>query len=197
MYSARPTLTPTASRLRVSTRPGNIADKLYVFPIPDALASEAAASMLCAGLTTDSGLVSGGDGPGKKVAAIGIGGLVGPLPHTGPHVLTALRSALGRHRIIFGNALGAEFIAFSRHESKLADAKKLGAADAVHAVGDNIGEPYSLEFDLIISTADVTKKSPLEAYMKCVSRRLSRSAPFLSSRLLPHRARSFALVDRR
>jgi D-arabinose 1-dehydrogenase-like Zn-dependent alcohol dehydrogenase len=77
---------------------------------------------------------------------------------------------VAHHRIIFGNALGAELTAFSRHENKLADAKKLGAADAVHVVGDSFAEPYSLEFDLIISTADVTKKSPIDAYMKCVSR---------------------------
>jgi D-arabinose 1-dehydrogenase-like Zn-dependent alcohol dehydrogenase len=64
--------------------------------------------------------------------------------------------------------IGAKFTVFSCHEDKLANAKKLGAADAVHAVGDSFAEPYSLEFNLIISTADVTKKSPLDAYMKCV-----------------------------
>jgi D-arabinose 1-dehydrogenase-like Zn-dependent alcohol dehydrogenase len=98
---------------------------------------------------------------------------------------------------MFCNALGAELTTFSRQEDKLADAKTLGAAYVVHAVGDSYAKPSTLEFNLITSTADVTKNSPLDAYMKCVSHRLSRSSPPLSSRRLPHRARPFVLVDRR
>jgi hypothetical protein len=66
----------------------------------------------------------------------------------------------------------------------------------VHVVSDSFAEPYSLEFDFIISTADVTEKSPLNAYMKCVSCGLVRFSPFLPSSRLPHRARPFVLVDR-
>jgi alcohol dehydrogenase (NADP+) len=83
----------------------------------------------------------------------------------------------GHYAITFGNALGAEVTAFSRQEDKLADAKKLGAAHAVHAVGDSLAEPYALEFDLIISTADVTEKFPLDAYMTCVPRCPARFSP--------------------
>jgi D-arabinose 1-dehydrogenase-like Zn-dependent alcohol dehydrogenase len=95
---------------------------------------------------------------------------------------------------LFRNALGAEVTAFSRQEDKLADAKKLGY---VHAVGDRFAKPYALECDIIISTADVTEKFPLEPYIKYVSHCLSCSSPPLSSRRLPYRACLFVLVDRR
>lgn len=52
------------------------AHERFVFPIPDALESRYAASMLCAGLTVFSPLKRHGAGPGKKVGVIGIGGLV-------------------------------------------------------------------------------------------------------------------------
>ena len=55
---------------------GIIANERFVFPIPDGLASEHAASMLCAGLTVYSPLVRNGIGPGSKVGIVGIGGLV-------------------------------------------------------------------------------------------------------------------------
>ena len=50
------------------------AHEYFVFPIPDAIPSEHAAPMLCAGLTTWSPLVRAGVGPGKKVAIVGLGG---------------------------------------------------------------------------------------------------------------------------
>lgn len=56
---------------------GIIANEQYVFPIPDALESRYACSMLCGGLTVYSPLVRNGAGPGKKVGIVGIGGLVG------------------------------------------------------------------------------------------------------------------------
>lgn len=52
----------------------------FVFPIPDNLPSEIVAPMMCAGLTVYSPLVRAGTGPGKKVAIVGIGGLVSSLP---------------------------------------------------------------------------------------------------------------------
>ena len=55
---------------------GIIANQQFVFSIPDDLASEDAASMLCAGLTVFAPLYRHGIGPGKKVGVIGIGGLV-------------------------------------------------------------------------------------------------------------------------
>lgn len=47
----------------------------YVFAIPEAIESEHAAPMLCAGLTVFSPLVRNGTGPGKTIGIVGIGGL--------------------------------------------------------------------------------------------------------------------------
>jgi D-arabinose 1-dehydrogenase-like Zn-dependent alcohol dehydrogenase len=46
-----------------------------VFKIPDGIAPEAAAPMLCGGITLYSPLKNHGCGPGKKVGIIGVGGL--------------------------------------------------------------------------------------------------------------------------
>lgn len=51
------------------------AQELFVFPIPESLKSEDAASMMCAGITVFSPLVRNGAGPGKKVGVVGLGGL--------------------------------------------------------------------------------------------------------------------------
>lgn len=44
--------------------------------IPEGIAPEAAAPMLCGGITLYSPLKNHGCGPGKKVGIIGVGGLV-------------------------------------------------------------------------------------------------------------------------
>jgi alcohol dehydrogenase (NADP+) len=44
----------------------------FTFPIPEALQTELAAPMLCAGLTAYSPLVRNGAGPGKKVGIVGM-----------------------------------------------------------------------------------------------------------------------------
>ena len=67
---------PDGVRTQGGYSTGIIANEQFVFPIPDRLASEDAASMLCAGLTVFAPLIRNGIGPGKKVGVIGIGGLV-------------------------------------------------------------------------------------------------------------------------
>ena len=47
----------------------------FVFKIPNGLASEDAAPMLCGGVTVYSPLKRNGAGPGKRVGIVGIGGL--------------------------------------------------------------------------------------------------------------------------
>jgi hypothetical protein len=60
----RPASTPTAPVQRVATPIGVIAHGQFVFPIPNVLKSEDAASILCTGLTIFSQLVRNGAGPG-------------------------------------------------------------------------------------------------------------------------------------
>jgi alcohol dehydrogenase (NADP+) len=84
------------------------AHQRFVFPIPESVTSEDAASMLCAGLTVYSPLTRNGCGPGKQVAVIGLGGL-------------------GHYAVLFAVALGAEVTVISHSPKKKEDALKLGA----------------------------------------------------------------------
>lgn len=93
------------------------AHERFVFPIPDAVESRHAASMLCAGVTVYSPLKEYGAGPGKKVGVIGIGGL-------------------GHYTILFAKAMGAEVYAFTRGTAKAEDAKAMGADHCIDTTVD-------------------------------------------------------------
>lgn len=88
------------------------AHEYFTFKIPDALPSHLAAPLLCAGITTYSPMVRAGVGAGKTLGVVGIGGL-------------------GHLAIQFGVALGAETYALTHSASKVDDAKKLGAKEAI------------------------------------------------------------------
>lgn len=107
----------------------------WVFPIPDAIPSELAAPMMCAGITMYSPLVRNGAGPGKKVAIVGLGGL-------------------GHFGLLFAKALGAETWVISRTHSKEEDAMKMGADGFLATADKDWNEPHKLTFDLIVSTAN-------------------------------------------
>jgi len=125
---------------------GIIAHEQFVFPIPDAMESKHACSMLCAGLTVFSPLVRNGAGPGKKVGIVGIGGL-------------------GHYAIMFAKALGAEVFAFSHTPSKKSDATELGADHFICSGDKDFQEKHQMTLDLIVSTADVYADVPLESYL--------------------------------
>ncbi|KAL9110299.1 MAG: hypothetical protein Q9187_008072, partial [Circinaria calcarea] len=116
--------------------------------IPDGLASEAAAPMLCAGITAFVPLSEHGAGPGKRVGIIGVGGL-------------------GHFAVLFARALKCDrVVAISRRASKRADALKLGA-DLYVATADEpdwaVKHAHSL--DLIVSTVS-SADMPLNDYLK-------------------------------
>jgi len=110
-------------------------DQQFVFAIPEALKSEDAAPMLCAGLTVFSPLVRAGTGPGKTVGIVGVGGL-------------------GHFAIQFAKALGAKVIVFSHSANKKDDAIKLGADEFVVTSEDGFEKPYFDKMDFMLSTAD-------------------------------------------
>lgn len=123
------------------------AHEQFVFPIPEALESRYAASMLCAGLTVFSPLKRNGAGPGKKVGIVGIGGL-------------------GHYAIMFAKAMGAEVYAFTHDKSKVEDIKKMGADHVI--VTDDKGDfakELAHTLDLIVSTRDVAEGMPLQQYL--------------------------------
>ena len=110
-----------------------VVDESYVLGIPVGISLQAAAPLLCAGITMYSPLRSWGAGPGKRVAIIGMGGL-------------------GHMGVKIAAALGAEVTVLSQSLKKMEDALSLGA-EGYYATSD----PATFEvlrgrFDLIINT---------------------------------------------
>ncbi|MDW9593635.1 alcohol dehydrogenase catalytic domain-containing protein [Sinorhizobium meliloti] len=105
----------------------------YVLSIPENLPLEAAAPLLCAGITLYSPLRHWKAGPGKKVAIVGLGGL-------------------GHMGVKLAHAMGAEVTVLSQTLSKKEDGLKLGA-DHYYATKDpETFTKLSGSFDLIICT---------------------------------------------
>ena len=116
--------------------------------IPNGLSSEAAAPMLCAGITAFVPLSEYGAGPGKRVGIIGVGGL-------------------GHFAVLFARALKCDqVVAISRRESKRADALKLGADLYIATVDEpDWAVRYAHSLDLIVSTVS-SANMPLNDYLK-------------------------------
>ncbi|KOF17811.1 hydroxyacid dehydrogenase [Ensifer adhaerens] len=105
----------------------------YVLSIPENLPLDAAAPLLCAGITLYSPLRHWKAGPGKKVAIVGMGGL-------------------GHMGVKIAHAMGAEVTVLSQSLSKKEDGLKLGAD---HYFATNDPETFKTlqgHFDLIICT---------------------------------------------
>jgi len=109
----------------------------FVLKVPESIPYEAAAPLLCAGITTYSPLAHWNAGPGKKVAVVGMGGL-------------------GHMAVKIAHAMGAEVTVLSQTLSKQADGTRFGA-DRYYATGDaSTFEKLANEFDLIINTVSAT-----------------------------------------
>ena len=105
----------------------------YILRIPDNLPLDAAAPLLCAGITLYSPLMHWQAGPGKKVAIVGLGGL-------------------GHMGVKLGHALGAEITVLSQSLRKKADGIRLGA-DHYYASSDpETFVELKGYFDLILNT---------------------------------------------
>lgn len=116
----------------------------FVLRIPDSIKLEAAAPLLCAGITTYSPLNHWGAGPGKKVAVVGLGGL-------------------GHMAVQIAHGMGAEVTVLSQTMKKKDDGLKLGA-DSYYATNElETFEKLGGTFDLIINT--VSAKINLDAYL--------------------------------
>jgi uncharacterized zinc-type alcohol dehydrogenase-like protein len=121
-----------------------VVDENFVVRIPDGLALDVAAPLLCAGITTYAPLKQWGAGPGKKVAVVGLGGL-------------------GHVGVKIAHALGAEVTVLSQSLRKKDDGLKLGA-DHYYATSDpKTFEELAGSFDLIVST--VSAPLDLSAYL--------------------------------
>ncbi|MFJ3172295.1 NAD(P)-dependent alcohol dehydrogenase [Streptomyces roseus] len=93
-----------------------VVDEDFVVRVPDALPLDAAAPLLCAGITTYSPLRHWNAGPGRSVAVVGLGGL-------------------GHMGVKIAHALGAEVTVLSQSLRKKDDGLRMGA-DQYHATAD-------------------------------------------------------------
>jgi uncharacterized zinc-type alcohol dehydrogenase-like protein len=120
----------------------------FVVRIPDALDLDAAAPLLCAGITTFSPLHHWGAGPGKKVAVVGLGGL-------------------GHMAVKLASAMGAEVTVLSQSLKKQEDGLRLGA-DSYYATSDPATfEQLAGTFDLIINT--VSASIDISSYLQLLT----------------------------
>ncbi|WP_329034866.1 NAD(P)-dependent alcohol dehydrogenase [Streptomyces sp. NBC_00178] len=121
-----------------------VVDENYTVRIPEGLALDEAAPLLCAGITTYSPLKHWKAGPGKKVAVVGLGGL-------------------GHVGVKIAHALGAEVTVLSQTLKKRDDGLKLGA-DHYYATGDpKTFEDLAGTFDIILNT--VSAPLDIDAYL--------------------------------
>ncbi|RED89058.1 MULTISPECIES: NAD(P)-dependent alcohol dehydrogenase [Cohnella] len=120
----------------------------FVVKIPDGIALDAAAPLLCAGITTYSPLRHWGAAPGKKVAVIGLGGL-------------------GHMAVKLAHAMGAEVTVLSQTLKKKEDGLKLGASHYYATSDAETFKKLANSFDLIINT--VSAKIDINAYLSLLA----------------------------
>ena len=114
-----------------------VVDQNYVVTIPDSLPLDAAAPLLCAGITTYSPLKHWKVGPGSRVAVIGLGGL-------------------GHMAVKQAAAMGAEVTVLSTSDRKKADAERMGAKHFLINTDKAAMKAAGESFDLIINTVSAT-----------------------------------------
>ena len=132
---------------------GGYADKVrvdhrFVFKVPDNIASEHAAPLMCAGSTVYTPLRRAKVVSGSKVGVIGVGGL-------------------GHLAIQFAAKMGAEVTAIGHSAGKKDDAMKLGAKHYIDSTKDADMEEAKQSLDVVLCTADA-KGMPYDKYMSLV-----------------------------
>ncbi|HLZ87776.1 MAG TPA: NAD(P)-dependent alcohol dehydrogenase [Puia sp.] len=121
-----------------------VCNERYVLHMPDFKDLAAAAPLLCAGITVYSPLKHWGTGPGKRVGILGIGGL-------------------GHLAIKIAKAMGAHVVVFTTSASKVEDAKRLGADEAVLSTDASQMAKYARSLHFIIDT--VSAKHDVNPYL--------------------------------
>ena len=125
-----------------------VVNEQFVLRIPENLSPEAAAPLLCAGITSWSPLAHWNIKKGDKVGIIGLGGL-------------------GHMGIKFAHAMGAEVVMITTSEGKSKDAKRLGA-DSVLISTDSVQMKADKgTFDFLLNTIPVGHNlNPYTALLK-------------------------------
>ena len=121
-----------------------VVDEAFVLRPPENLDLAATAPLLCAGITTYSPLKHWNVGSGKKVGIVGIGGL-------------------GHMAVKLAKAMGAEVIVFTTSQSKVEDAKRLGAHDVVLSKDEKQMRRYAGKLDFVLNA--VSAQHDINAYL--------------------------------
>lgn len=122
-----------------------VVSERFVLRIPDAMALDVAAPLLCAGITTYSPLARWGAGPGRAVGVVGVGGL-------------------GHMAVKIAAAMGATVTTLSRSSAKAEDALALGASQHIATSDGEAMRAAKGSLDLIINT--VSADIALEDYLR-------------------------------
>ncbi|MGV0625295.1 NAD(P)-dependent alcohol dehydrogenase [Mycolicibacter minnesotensis] len=125
-----------------------VVDENYVLRIPDAIELDAAAPLLCAGITLYSPLRHWNTGPGKRIAVIGLGGL-------------------GHMGVKLGAAMGAEVTVLSQSLKKMEDGLRLGAHHYYATSDRDTFKKLRMNFDVIFNT--VSANLDLGAYLNLLT----------------------------
>jgi uncharacterized zinc-type alcohol dehydrogenase-like protein len=121
----------------------------FVHTISPKLSAAGVAPLLCAGITTYSPLRHWKVGPNKKVGVVGLGGL-------------------GHMALKFAHSFGAHVVQFTTSESKLADAKRLGADEVVISKDAAAMKKQFGSFDFILDT--VSAPHDINPYLQALKR---------------------------
>jgi uncharacterized zinc-type alcohol dehydrogenase-like protein len=108
-----------------------VVDERFAHTVPAGLDLAGVAPLLCAGITTYSPMRHWKAGPGKKVGVVGLGGL-------------------GHMALKFAHSFGAHVVQFTTSESKVADAKRLGADEVVISKDADAMKKHAVSFDFIL-----------------------------------------------
>ncbi len=111
-------------------------DSRFAFAIPDALSSENAAPLLCAGVTVYSPLSRLGHSA-QRVGVVGIGGL-------------------GHLAVQFAAKMGMEVTAFSSTPAKADEARELGASNVINSRDDAALKAARYSLDMLVVTVHVS-----------------------------------------
>jgi uncharacterized zinc-type alcohol dehydrogenase-like protein len=126
-----------------------VVDERFVLRVPSNLDLAGAAPLLCAGITTYSPMRRQGVTRGKKVGVVGLGGL-------------------GHMGVKFARALGAHVVVFTTSSSKMEDALRLGAHEAVVSRSSDALRKHAGSFDFILDT--VSADHDINAYIQLLRR---------------------------
>jgi uncharacterized zinc-type alcohol dehydrogenase-like protein len=128
-----------------------VCDERYVHTISPKFGDKLSgvAPLLCAGITTYSPMRHWGAGPGKKVGVVGLGGL-------------------GHMGLKFAHSFGAHTVQFTTSESKVADAKRLGADEVVISRNADEMARHAGSFDFILDA--VAADHDINAYINLLRR---------------------------